>query len=214
MTGDRDVEARLRRHLAAEAEELSFIPDAEMVRRRLAEPRRQPWRFLMLVPVAAVLLLVAIVGRALLTESDLGGQGGPADWGPLAVMHAAGGMDALSTGTLRITATCVLLETAGGESELLVWPADRTRWDDASASVVFTESDGTETALRDGQLVSLGGGGDSTLEGGISGEEWVASIDWVAAPDPSCPMETRWFVSAVASPQRLRQLQVQVARHR
>jgi len=201
MTGDRDVEAQLRRHLAAEADDLPFLLDADIVRQRVAEPRRQPWRFLMLMPVAAAVLVAAIVGQALLTEGDGTGQGGPDDWGPLAVMQASGGADALNMGTLRITAACVLLETAGGESELLVWPADRTRWDDASASVVFSLSDGSETTLRNGQLVSLGGGGDSTREGGVSADEWAASIAWVAPPDSSCPMETRWFVSAVVSPQ-------------
>ncbi|MGH2380716.1 MAG: hypothetical protein ACRDG7_05790, partial [Candidatus Limnocylindria bacterium] len=55
-------------------------------------------------------------------------------------------------------------------------------------------------ALRDGDAVSFGGGGDSAAEGGVSGAEWAASVDWIAAPDPSCSMETRWFVSEVADP--------------
>ena len=34
----------------------------------------------------------------------------PAHWGPLAVMHMNGGMDALNNGVLRITGRCVVLE--------------------------------------------------------------------------------------------------------
>ena len=49
MTDDRDLEARLRRHLAAEADALPFLDDTEAVHRRLAErPRR--WLPLALVP--------------------------------------------------------------------------------------------------------------------------------------------------------------------
>jgi hypothetical protein len=198
VTGDRDVEARLRRHLAAEAEELPLLLDAETVRRRLAE--RPRWRLpLAVLPAAAAVVLTVAVGQALVAGPGQTEQGDAGDWGPLAVMNMNGGMDALNTGVLRITGNCVVLETAGGESELLVWPADRTRWDEASASIVFTDPEGTEATLHNGELVSLGGGGDSTSEGGVPIEEWVASVDWVAAPDASCPMEIRWFVSSVVA---------------
>lgn len=120
--------------------------------------------------------------------------------GPLVVMQMSGGMDALNTGVLRITDRCVLLETAGGEIELLVWPAGSTRWDDATGTIHFTNPPaGDEFTLRDGQSVSFGGGGDATAESGVSGAEWAASVDWVAAPDPSCPMEIRWYVSGVVA---------------
>ena len=186
MSGNLDVEAQLRRHLAAEADELPFLPDGETVRERLAERRRRPWRLLALVPMAAAFMLAVLLGQALLAGPGPDESGGPVDWGPLAVVPTAGGAEALNTGTLRITQSCVFLETAGGESDLLVWPADRTRWEATAGTIGFTNSDGAELTLRDGEPVSFSGGGDSTAEGGVSGEEWLARVDWVARPDPSC----------------------------
>lgn len=201
MTGDRDVETLIRRHLAAEAEELPYLLNGEIVRRRLAERRRAPWRFLALVPAAAAAVLAVLIGQTLLAGPAPTEPGGSRDWGRLAVVPPAQGSgDALNTGTLRITEACVVLETAGGETELLVWPADRTRWDPTAGAIGFTNADGTEVTLRDGELVSFGGGGDGTAESGVSGEEWVARVDWVARPDPSCPMEIRWWVNEVVSP--------------
>lgn len=200
MTGDRDFETLVRRHLAAEADDLPFLLDGGAVRRRLAEQRRAPWRFLALVPVAAAIILAVLVGQALVADSGVEGPGGPGVWGPLAVVPSAGGEEALNTGRLRITQTCVFLETAGGEAELLVWPVDRTRWDASPGTIGFTNSDGSEVTLRDRDAVSFGGGGDSTAESGVSGEEWAAGIDWVAPPDPSCPKEIRWYVNEVVSP--------------
>lgn len=200
MTGDRDLADRLRHHLAAEADELPFLLDAAALHRRLDQRRGRWWRRLVLVPMAALLVLAVAVGGALLASPGGDRSGEPQPWGPLAVMEMSGGMDALTTGVLRVTDRCVLLETAGGESELLVWPADRTRWDEATGTIRFTNPPvGDEFTLRDGQPVSFGGGGDSTAEGGVSGAEWAASVDWIAAPDPSCPMEIRWFVSSVVA---------------
>lgn len=199
MTGNRDIEARLRRHLSAEADELPFLLDAEAVEARLGARSRR-WHPLLLVPAAAAAVLAVVIGQAVWTGPGPTGSSASAGWGPLAVMQMAGGMDALNTGVLRVTERCVLLETAGGESELLVWPADRTRWDDATGTIHFTNPPaGDEFILRDGQSVSFGGGGDSAAEGEVFGAEWAASVDWVAAPDPSCPMEIRWYVSAVSA---------------
>jgi hypothetical protein len=204
MTGDRDVEARLRRHLAAEAEELPFLLDAEMMRPRLSKRRRR-WVPLALVPVAAALVIAIAVGEALETDrgrTDPGGQsdpGGPVEWGPLAVAPSTGGAEALNSGVLRITDRCVVLETAGGEPELLVWPADRTRWDAADKSIGFSEPGGRQVTLANGLEVSFSGGGDGTAESGVSGAEWASSVDWVAAPDAACPMEIRWYVGEVVS---------------
>ena len=198
MTAERDLEARLRRQLAAEADELPFLLEADAVRRRLSE-RRRWWRPSTLVPAAAVVVLAVAIGGALLASPGRTETGGAAGWGPLSVMHMNGGMDALSTGVLRVTERCVVLETAGGESELLVWPADRTRWNAADGTIGFAHPEWSWLTLRDGEAVSFGGGGDSAAEGGVSGAEWAASVDWVAPPDPSCPMETRWYVSEVVA---------------
>lgn len=200
MTPDPDLEARLRRHLAAEAEELPFLVDAGLVHRRLEERRGRLWRPFALIGAAAAIVLAVVLGQPMLLGSGQTDSGDGGEWGPLAAMRMDGGMDALTTGVLRISDRCVTLETPGGETELLVWPAESTEWDAATGTIRFTNPPfGPELTLRDGQPVSLGGGGDSVVEGGVSAAEWVASIDWVAAPDPSCPMEIRWFVSSVAA---------------
>lgn len=197
MIENDDVEVRLRRHLSAEADELPFLLDAATVRSRLGT-RRRPWLALALVPAAAIVLAV-VIGQGMLADGGQTETGDSGGWGPLAVMDMSGGMDALTTGTLRITDTCVVLETAGGESELLVWPADRTRWSAADGTIGFTHAERGQLTLRDGEAISLGGGGDSAAEGGVPGAEWAASVDWVAPPDPSCPMEIRWYVSEVVA---------------
>lgn len=208
MSDERDLERRLRAHLAAEADELLFEVDAARVRERL-DRRRRPSRAWALVPVAAALVAVAVFAGSVLvagpgpdpSPSGSADASASADvWGPLAVMPGPGSGDAaLNTGTLRITDACVLLETADNELELLVWPEDQTHWDPAAGTVIYTNRDGTAVALRDRDPVSFGGGGDSTAESGVSGAEWEGRMEWVAAPDPSCPMEVRWFIGEVVS---------------
>lgn len=118
-------------------------------------------------------------------------------WGPLAVIPPQDGADQARTeGTLHITETCVTLERAG-EVQLLFWPADRTTWDAEVRAITFENFDGTVVTVADGDSVVLGGSGDSELESGRSGEEWVDSMEWVAPPAGSCPLETRWGVGAV-----------------
>lgn len=192
MTDDRDLEARLRRHLASEADELPSPVDPQAVHERLARrPRR--WLRLALVPGAAALALAIVVGPSLVDPGRTQ-QGDAAGWGPLAVTDMDGGMDALATGTLRVSDRCVLLETAGSSAELLVWPADLTGWDEADGAIVFKNPDGTTARLRDGEAVRLGGG-----ENTADRELWLASTDWVSPPDPSCPMEVRWYVSGLVA---------------
>jgi hypothetical protein len=102
---------------------------------------------------------------------------------------------------MRITGKCVFLEEAGGVLALLVWPADRTTWNSDAHAVTFVNQDRSEVTLHDGDRVSLGGGGDSVAESGISGEEWIRQTDWVARPASSCPSDVRWSVADVVSSQ-------------
>lgn len=118
-------------------------------------------------------------------------------WGPLAVIPPQDGADTGRTeGTLRITDTCVFLES-GVEVTLLFWPADRTTWSGESREITFENFDGSAVTVGDGDHVVLGGGGDSEAESGISGEEWVRRMEWVAPPASSCPLDPRWGVGAV-----------------
>jgi hypothetical protein len=118
-------------------------------------------------------------------------------WGPLAVIPPQDGTDlARNEGTLRITDTCVYLESAG-ELTLLTWPADRTTWSGESRTITFENFDGSIVSVGDVEHVVLGGGGDSEAESGISGEEWVRRMEWVAPPAPSCSLDPRFGVGIV-----------------
>jgi hypothetical protein len=141
--------------------------------------------------VPALILALVVAGCA----APAGGE-----WGPLAVADAHGGGDALIHGTIQISDDCVLLEEQGDEV-LLVWPADRTRWDASSQRITFENGDGTGDTFSDGDRVVMGGGGSSLSEGGESSEEWVLSIDWVDRPSEACLRDGRWFVAQVDIPQ-------------
>ncbi|GBE24647.1 hypothetical protein BMS3Bbin02_00922 [bacterium BMS3Bbin02] len=124
--------------------------------------------------------------------------GDGSQWGPLAVVRGGGGDEALIEGTIEITDECVFLDERG-ELVLLVWPSDRTEWDESSASIRFSDFDGSTTTFVDGQTVRLGGGGSSVEEGGLGAEEWVNSIEWMSVPLLSCVTDTRWSVSSVVN---------------
>lgn len=206
MTGERDVEALVRRHLTVEAEELPFDIEGEGVRRRLEQKQRGRWRSLALLPVAAAAVTLAVLAGQVLVAGPGGPSGsdrpagGAGAWGPLAVVPPLQGFDAaLAVGALHITDVCVFLEETGGDQSLLVWPADQTTWEAAARAIHFTNVDGTGVTLRDGDRVTFGGGGDSTKESGLSGAEWVERLEWVARPDPSCPIDVRWSVNEVVT---------------
>lgn len=133
---------------------------------------------------------------------------GPADsnevssassWGPLAVVPPSDGSDgALIMGTLQLTPECVLLDERG-EDVLLVWPADRTKWEPQSGTVSFILGDGRMVMLTDGDEITLGGGGSSVKEDGGLFDDWAASIEWVSEPPTSCGTDTRWFVGEIVA---------------
>ncbi len=121
-------------------------------------------------------------------------------WGPLAVYAPQDGADsARNEGTLRITDTCVTLERLGAVT-LLTWPADRTSWDETTRTITFENFDGTIVTVEDGDVVVVGGsgsGGEGEGEPGMSIEEYLDRIDWVAPPASSCPLDERWGVGAI-----------------
>lgn len=114
-------------------------------------------------------------------------------WGPLAVQAPREGtMDALARGTLRIGDQCVFLQTPAGKT-LIVWPADRTRWDEDRAGVVFDDADADTVRLADGDRVTSTGGFD---QGGTPSEEWVP-VDWVSPPGQACETDVRWILGGI-----------------
>lgn len=102
-------------------------------------------------------------------------------------------MEALTSGTLRLTEDCAVLDT-GGEDVLLVWPADRTTWNADERTVTLEDVNGDRGTAGDGDQIRVGGGGSTVDEGGAQGDEWVEGVDWVSAPDESCPSDSRWIV--------------------
>jgi hypothetical protein len=134
-------------------------------------------------------------GGALASASE-----SPTDpWGPLAVIPPQDGSETARTeGTLRITDKCVVLETSD-DVELLVWPADRTKWNAATGTISFMNVDGSIVTASERSHAVLGGGGSSNAESGTTTEEWLQSITWLAPPDMTCPRESRWFVGDLRS---------------
>lgn len=118
-------------------------------------------------------------------------------WGPLAVVPPQEGTDTARTeGTLRITDACVFLVTTGGPV-LLLWPADHTSWNSQTRTISFANFDGSAFRAGDGTRVVAGGSGDRNSDSGTTTEAWLARTPWVARPDASCPLESRWWVGAL-----------------
>ncbi len=158
--------------------------------------------------LASVMVVAVALAATSLWASfrqDEGGSGrGPlasasAAWGPLAIVPAPQAVaEAQTTGILRITESCALLEEPEGALALLIWPANRTTWVVEEGAIRFTNLDNSTVTLRDGERVSLGGGGSSLAEGGIPGDEFVRQTEWVSPPSPSCPNDVRWSVGHTA----------------
>ncbi len=143
---------------------------------------------------------------ALVTPHTITDASETGDRGPLSLTTMAmGGDNALTIGRLRISDECVFLETGNDRSTLLVWWSDQASWDPEGRRIVFRGRVGEVIELRDGQQVGLGGSGrDLSVEGmspgewdGLSWDQWLTSIDWTAAPDPTCRADSVWFVGEV-----------------
>lgn len=128
------------------------------------------------------------------------------DLGPLAVTTVAmGGDDALTTGVVRITDECVVLETSDGGSTLLVWSSEQASWDPQERQILFRNRGGEVIVLRDGDEVGFGGSGRALSRDeaspeewdGLTWDDWLPTIDWVAAPDPTCRAGSAWSVGEV-----------------
>jgi hypothetical protein len=202
-TEKRPVEARLRDALHAAAREAPLPPDfATSVADTLPEgpPAQNAMRrFALPAAAAAAGVLVVVLLASALQRPEGPAPGAEGEWGPLAVVASSGGDEALAVGTLHISSDCVVLEEAGNQMTVLVWPADRTNWDAATRNITFVNLDGQRVTLADGDRVTFVGGGDSTEESGLSGEAWRNGMEWIAPPADGCPLESRWSVGEVVT---------------
>ena len=107
-------------------------------------------------------------------------------------------MDAALHGRLSITEACVLLIAPPDDAILLVWPADRTSWDDEQRTIAFVNQDGSELSLRDGMSLRLGGGGWSEGESDLTAVEWLDQWTLVSRPDAQCIAPEAWIVAGVS----------------
>lgn len=135
---------------------------------------------------------MAVAIAALSVLPGCTGDGGDQDrtsapWGPMSVANAPdvsfqhkifGG-----SGTLRISKECVILrrDSSGqqkeGDEVTLVWRSGQVRWDSEAEAIVFDKpGGGPGVRLRDGDTVTVGGGGGPNPE-------------WLAPPHPSCPKQ-------------------------
>lgn len=201
-TESNPLEVRLRDALHAAARDAPLSPEfATSVIAGLPERPTGRSGIRLALASAAVVAGVLVIAAVAMTlwQGQAPGPGAADEWGPLAVTASTGGDLALTHGTLRIGDSCVLLEQAQNELTMLVWPADRTSWDPTTRSITFANLDGRRVTLTDGETVSFGGGGDSTEEGGVSGEAWRDGMDWVSPPGESCPLDSRWSVGEVVT---------------
>ena len=122
-------------------------------------------------------ILVACVG-----DDEPGGQPADpaaADTGPLALHDGSlNGQEAALTGELVITDECVFVADPNRDDLILVvWPAENVSWN--RDSIVFDSPNRGRVILKDGEVVSMGGGGTSESEDGLTFNEWIARIGWV-----------------------------------
>jgi hypothetical protein len=100
---------------------------------------------------------------------------------------------ARNEGVVVITDACVFLER-DDERGLLVWPADRTRWNPGDETIAFTTLEGGEVMVESGQRVVLAGGGADVRE---DGDAWAETIQWARRPAPKCVTDGAWFVTDI-----------------
>lgn len=108
--------------------------------------------------------------------------------GPLALVERqVGTQDSLTSGILEITDECVRLAYSDGSSSLVIWTRGSVTWNETDRSIGVSNPDGDGVTLRDGDAVSLGGGGGpaATLESAGS---------WVSRPGATCEAP-EWFLA-------------------
>ncbi|MCC6618185.1 MAG: hypothetical protein IT341_03990 [Chloroflexi bacterium] len=122
------------------------------------------------------------------------------EWAPLAVVDAPPNGDfARMPGVLRLTDRCAMLEADTGHLILLAWPVNETAWQAETGTIAFRQRSGDVVEVRDGDAVVLGGSGEvfSGPEALGTIEDWIARLEWVAAPDEECTADLSWSIGDV-----------------
>lgn len=117
----------------------------------------------------------------------------PDHTGPLAIVARDAGLEALERGQIEFTDDCVYLKTRF-RRYLLVWPGTRVTWNAESGAARLLNPTKPAAVIANGDLVATSGGGDLSAEGGLPGNEWLYSEEWIAAPSPECDLSARWYV--------------------
>lgn len=118
-------------------------------------------------------------------------------WGPLAVAEDDA-RDALDAGTgpgrLIIGPRCVTFQPEDAEqATTLIWRSGQTRWDPATAEIVFDDPTAGETRLSDRQRLSFGGAAVMPPD---APDQGAAQPTWLRPPEPSCP-GSQWVVHSI-----------------
>lgn len=146
-----------------------------------------------------VLVLAVVLGAvASCGDSQNSSSDDDADWGPLAVARGdASGSEALIEGILRLDDQCVTIESNGGRV-LVVWPSNSTQWDSDANTITYSATDDeSEVILRDGDTMSVGGGGWAAGESEGDPADWAGSTEWVNEPADECLTEVRFFLGTL-----------------
>jgi len=153
---------------------------------RNCRPERRPHLLLSMIAFLAAVNLVAC-------DSDSAPSTG--DYGPLAVLHAAGGFEARGgVGTIDLGDDCVTLTNEAGLELLLIWHQHEEGWvidwNEKEREIKFSEPGEPAVTIRDGDIITVGG---ASLIGDVPVEQ---ELEWLAPPHESCTGE-QWMVSSV-----------------
>ena len=91
-------------------------------------------------------------------------------------------------GTLSITDECVSLVQADGTATTIVWVEGRVSFDEKTRTITFLDISDEQFVLRDGDRITLGGGGYSRDD---------AVFPFIHGPHESCP-EPMWLTGVLS----------------
>ena len=117
------------------------------------------------------------------------------DFGPLAVLHTTGGLQARGgTGPVHIGNDCVTVTVENGDDLLLIWHQHEEGWEvgwnEDEREIAFSAPGEPPVTIRDGDIITVGG---ASLVGDVPVER---ERDWLATPHESCTSK-QWVVSSV-----------------